>query len=324
MKAWRAHSYGPWRDVLQLEDVEPLVAPPGGAVVRVEAASLNFPDILALAGQYQVKAPLPFTPGIEAAGTVVRVGAGSRHAVGDRVIVSAPWGAFAEEIAAGDSQLLAWPEPLTAAEAASFVVTYHTGYFALVHRAALRPGETLLVHGGAGGVGIAAIQLGKALGATVIATAGADDKVEVCRAAGADHAINYRTADFSAAVKDLTGGRGADVIYDPVGGDVFDQSLRCIAWEGRILVIGFASGKIPELKLNRVLLKNISVVGLYWGAYQAHDPAKVAAAHAALGELVAHGACRPVIWKSLPLAALPVAFEALEGRASHGKIALVP
>lgn len=324
MRAWRAHSYGPWKDVLRLDEVDAPTPPAGGAVVKIEAASLNFPDILALAGHYQVKAPLPFTPGIEAAGTVVRTGAGSNHAVGDRVIVSAPWGAFAEEIAAGDSQLWRWPEGLSAAEAASFVVTYHTGYFALVHRAALRAGETLLVHGGAGGVGIAAIQLGKALGATVIATAGADDKVEVCRAAGADHAINYRSSDFTAAVKDLTGGRGADVIYDPVGGDVFDQSLRCIAWEGRILVIGFASGKIPELKLNRVLLKNISVVGLYWGAYQAHDPDKVVACHAALCELVAQGALRPVIWKELPLAALPEAFTALENRTSHGKIAVIP
>jgi NADPH2:quinone reductase len=324
MRAWRAHSYGPWRDVLKLEEVEPLVAPAGGAVVKVEAAALNFPDILALAGQDQVKAPLPFTPGIEAAGTVVRTGAGSTHQVGDKVIVSALWGAFAEEIAAADQQLWPWPDGLSAPEAAGFIVAYHTGYFALVHRAALRAGETLLVHGGAGGVGVAAIQLGKALGATVIATAGADDKVEVCRAAGADHAINYRTTDFTAAVKELTGGRGADVIYDPVGGDVFDQSLRCIAWEGRILVIGFASGKIPELKLNRVLLKNISVVGLYWGAYQLHDPPKVVACHAALTELVARGACRPVIWKSLPLAELPAAFEALESRASHGKIAVIP
>lgn len=324
MRAWRAHSYGPWREVLTLEDVPPLEPPSGGAVVKVAAAALNFPDILALAGQYQVKAPLPFTPGIEAAGTVVRAGAGSKHKVGDKVIVSALWGAFAEEIAAGDLQLMPWPEQLSAAEAAGFIVAYHTGYFALVHRAALRAGETLLVHGGAGGVGIAAIQLGKALGATVIATAGADDKLDVCRAAGADHVVNYRTTDFTAAVKELTRGRGADVIYDPVGGDVFDQSLRCIAWEGRILVIGFASGKIPELKLNRVLLKNISVVGLYWGAYQVHDPQKVVACHAALTELVARGALRPVIWKELPLDELPAAFEALESRASHGKIAVVP
>ncbi len=324
MRAWRAHSYGSYKDVLQLDDLPALTAPAGGAVVKVEAAALNFPDLLSIAGQYQVKAPLPFTPGIEAAGTVVRTGAGSTFSVGDQVIVSAPWGAFAEETAAADRQLLRWPTGLSAAEAASFVVTYHTGYLALAHRAALRAGETLLVHGGAGGVGIAAIQLGKALGATVIATAGADDKLEICRAAGADHVINYRSGDWVAAVKQLTGGKGADVIYDPVGGDVFDQSLKCIAWEGRILVIGFASGKIPELKLNRVLLKNISVVGLFWGAYQMHDPAKVVACHDALCALVAAGKIRPVIWKELPLAELPTALAALESRQSHGKIAIIP
>ncbi len=324
MKAWRVHSYGPYQDVLRLDDLAALEPPAGGAVVTIEAAALNFPDLLSIAGQYQVKAPLPFTPGIEAAGTVVRAGAGSRHQPGDRVIVTALWGAFADEIAAFDRQLVRWPDGLSAAEAASFVVTYHTGYLALVNRAALRSGETLLVHGGAGGVGVAAIQLGKALGATVIATAGADDKLDVCRAAGADHAINYRTTDFVAAVKQLTAGRGADVIFDPVGGEVFDQSLKCIAWEGRILVIGFASGKIPELKLNRVLLKNISVVGLFWGAYQIHDPAKVVAAHDALCELVADGVIRPVIWKQLPLAELPDALAALESRQSHGKIVVLP
>jgi NADPH2:quinone reductase len=324
MRAWRAHTYGSYKEVLQLEEVPSLEPPPGGAVVKVEAAALNFPDLLAIAGQYQVKAPLPFTPGIEAAGTVVKAGTTSKHKVGDKVIVSALWGAFAEEIVAADAQLLTWPEGLSAAEAAAFVVTYHTGYFALVHRAALRAGETLLVHGGAGGVGIAAIQLGKALGAKVIATAGADDKLEICRAAGADHAINYKTADWVAEVKKATGGKGADVIYDPVGGDVFEQSLKCIAWEGRLLVIGFASGKIPELKMNRVLLKNIAVVGLFWGAYQMHDPKKVVDAHAALCELVAAGTIRPVIWKELPLAELPSALAALESRASHGKIAVIP
>lgn len=324
MRAWRAHSYGPWRDVLRLEDVGEVEAPAGGVVVRVEAASLNFPDILALAGQYQVKAPLPFTPGIEAAGEVVRVGDGSRRKIGEKVIVSMPWGAFAEEVGVSDAQLMAWPDGLNAAEAASFVVAYHTGYFGLVYRAGLRAGETLLVHGGAGGVGIAAIQLGKALGARVIATAGAEDKLRVCREAGADEVVNYRDADFVAAVNELTGGKGADVVYDPVGGDVFDKSLRCVAWEGRVLVIGFASGRIPELKLNRVLLKNISVVGLHWGAYQQKDPAKVVAAHGALCELVARGECRPVVWKSMRMEELMDAFEALESRASYGKIAIVP
>ena len=324
MRAWRAHAYGPYRDVLRLDEVPSPDAPAGGVVVKVAAASLNFPDLLAIAGQYQVKAPVPFTPGIEAAGTVIKVGAGSRYQVGDRVIVSALWGTFAEELAAADAQVFPWPDGLTAAEAASFLVTYQTSYFALVHRTTLRAGETLLVHGGAGGVGISAIQLGKALGATVIATAGGAEKLAVCTAAGADHVIDYKATDFVAAVKQLTGGRGADVIYDPVGGDVFDQSLKCIAWEGRLLVIGFASGRIPELKMNRVLLKNCAVIGLFWGAYQMHDPKKVVDAHAALTELVAAGKIRPVIWKELPLADLPAALAALESRASYGKIAVVP
>jgi NADPH:quinone reductase-like Zn-dependent oxidoreductase len=209
-------------------------------------------------------------------------------------------------------------------EAAALFVTYQTSYFALVHRVALQPKETLLVHGGAGGVGISAIQLGKAMGATVIATAGADDKLDVCRKAGADHAINYKDEDFVAAVQKLTGGKGADVVYDPVGGDVFDRSLKCIAWEGRILVIGFASGRIPELAANKVLLKNISVVGLFWGQYLIRDPQKVKDAHTALCAMYAAGSIKPLVWKRYPLAELPDALGALESRASHGKVVVIP
>jgi NADPH2:quinone reductase len=324
MRAWRAHRYGPYREVLQLDDVEPPRPPPGGAVVAVEAASLNFPDLLAIAGQYQVKAPLPFVPGMEAAGTVVAVGPDSRWRVGDRVIATNLWGAFAEQLAVPDAGLFAIPPGLDAAQAASLLITYQTGYFALVHRAALRPGETLLVHGGAGGVGLAAIQLGRALGATVLATAGSEEKLGVCRDNGAHHALDYRDGDWVGEVNRLTGGRGADVIYDPVGGDVFDKSLKCVAWEGRVLVIGFASGRIPELKLNRVLLKNISVIGLFWGAYQLRDPQKIVDAHAALTDLAARGEIAPRVWRSLPLAQLPEALAALESRASWGKVVVTP
>ncbi len=324
MRAWRAHQFGPYREVLRFEDIDRPELPEGGAIVRVEAASLNFPDLLAIAGKYQVKAPLPFVPGMEAAGVVVEAGARSRHKVGDRVIVNNLWGAFAGELAAADQMMFAVPPGLTSAQAAAFVITYQTGYFALVHRAALRAGETLLVHGGAGGVGIAAIQLGRAMGATVIATAGTDDKLEVCRKAGAHHVINYAADDFVAEVNRLTSSRGADVIYDPVGGDVFDKSLKCIAWEGRLLVIGFASGRIPELKTNRVLLKNCAVMGLFWGAYQMRDPAKIVAAHQALTAMVESGAIAPQIWRSFPLAELPAALEALESRASWGKIVVTP
>lgn len=324
MRAWRAHQYGPYRDVLRFEDVDRPELPQGGAIVKVEAASLNFPDLLAIAGKYQVKAPLPFVPGMEAAGTVIAAGANSRFKVGDPVIANNLWGAFAEEIACPDAMLFPIPPGLDMAQAASFVITYQTSYFALVHRAQLAEGEVLLVHGGAGGVGISAIQLGRALGATVIATAGTEEKLEVCRRAGAHHVINYAEDDFVAEVTRLTGGKGADVIYDPVGGDVFDKSLKCVAWEGRILVIGFASGRIPELKLNRVLLKNCAVVGLYWGAYQMRDPGKVVAAHEALTGFVARGEAAPMIWKRFPLAELPDALGAIESRASWGKVVVVP
>jgi NADPH2:quinone reductase len=324
MRAWRAHAYGPYREVLTFDDCAPPTAPDDGAVVRVSAASLNFPDLLAIAGKYQVKAPLPFVPGVEAAGTIIAVGPKSRYAPGDRVIVSALWGAFGEQLAAPDAALFPIPAAMPDDHAAAFLVTYQTSYFALVHRAQLRAGETVLVHGGAGGVGIAAIQLAKALGALVIATAGTDDKLEICKRAGADHVINYRDDDFVAAVQRITGGKGADVIYDPVGGDVFDKSLKCIAWEGRLLVIGFASGRISEIPANRILLKNVAVIGLFWGAYQIRDPAKIRAAHDALIAMYQAGAIAPIVWRTLPLADLPEALAALEHRASYGKIVVRP
>jgi NADPH2:quinone reductase len=324
MRAWRAHQFGPYREVLRLEDVPRPDVPDAGAVIKVEAASLNFPDLLAIAGKYQVKAPLPFTPGLEAAGTVIAAGPKSRHKVGDRVIANSLWGAFGEEMAAPDFGLFPIPPGLDAAQAASFTIAYQTGWFALVHRARLRAGETLLVHGGAGGVGIAAIQLGRALGATVIATAGSDEKLEICKKAGAHHVIDYKNDDFVAAVNRITANKGADVIYDPVGGEVFDKSMKCIAWEGRLLVIGFASGTIPELKMNKVLLRNCDVQGLYWGAYQLRDPEKVRAAHDALTGHVARGEIAPMVWKQLPLASLVEALAAIESRASWGKVVVVP
>jgi NADPH2:quinone reductase len=324
MRAWRAHRYGPYREVLTWDECDDPEVPETGAVIRVASASLNFPDLLSIAGKYQVKAPLPFVPGIEAAGTIVATGAKSRYRVGQRVIANNLWGAFGEKMAALDQALFAIPDAMSDDEAASLLVTYQTSYFALVHRAALRAGEVLLVHGGAGGVGIAAIQIGKALGATVIATAGADDKLEICRRAGADHAINYKDEDFAAAVGKLTGGKGANVIYDPVGGDVFDRSLKCIAWEGRLLVIGFAGGRIPEVAANKILLKNISIVGLHWGAYAHHAPEAFHQAHEALLQMYAAGTIKPVVWKAFPLAQLPDALSAIESRASYGKVVVRP
>jgi NADPH2:quinone reductase len=324
MRAWRAHSYGAYKEVLHLDEVDAPRPPDDGAVVAIKSAALNFPDLLAIAGKYQVKAPLPFTPGIECAGVIEEAGPKSKHKKGDRVIATSLWGGFAEKIAVPDFSLFPIPADMPDDDAAALLVAYQTSYFALVHRAALQRGETLLVHGGAGGVGISAIQIGKALGATVIATAGSDEKLEVCRTAGADHAIDYKDDDWVARVNKLTNNRGADVIYDPVGGDVFDRSLKCIAWEGRLLVIGFASGRIPELAANKILLKNISVVGLFWGQYLVRDPHKIHAAHDALCAMYARGEIKPLIWKRLPLAELPAGLAALESRASHGKIVVIP
>jgi NADPH:quinone reductase len=324
MKAWRVHEFGHYKERLRWEDVAAPEVPEGGVLIEVTAAALNFPDLLSIAGTYQVKAPLPFTPGLEASGTIVEAGPKSKHRVGQRVIANHAWGAYAERMAVPDSAIYDVPEGMSDAHAAALHIVYQTSYFGLVHRAGLKAGETLLVHGGAGGVGTSAIQLGKALGATVIATAGSEDKLQVCRDCGADHVINYRDEDFVDAVKHITGGRGADVVYDPIGGDVFDGSTRCIAFEGRLLVIGFAGGRIPSIKANRILLKNISIVGLHWGNYAFHAPELMHQAHAALCELYAAGKIRPVIFRELPLASLPEALELLESRRSHGKLVVRP
>lgn len=322
MRAWRVHQYGPHRDVLSLEDIPPPAPPPDGCVIEVAAAGLNFPDLLAIAGTYQVRAPLSFTPGFEAAGVVRAVGPASRHRVGDRVVTFAPWGAFAAQVAAVDDAVLAWPAPLTAAEAANLLVTYQTGHVALVHRARLTAGETLLVLGAAGGTGLAAIQLGKALGARVIAVASGDAKLAAATAAGADLAIDHRTTDFVAATLAATAGRGVDVIYDPVGGDTTERAMKTLAWEGRLLVIGFAAGAIPSIKLNRVLLRNVALIGLHWGAYFQHDRATIARTHAALVELCAAGAIKPVVTRTLPFAELPDGLDTIAARGVIGNLAL--
>lgn len=324
MRAWRVHKLGSHREALSLDDdVADPTAPDDGVVIEVGAAALNFPDLLAIAGQYQVKPPLPFIPGVEAAGRVIEAGPNSRFAVGDRVLTSG-FGAYAERMAAPGQACFAVPDAMSDTDAAAHFVIYQTGYFGLVHRAQLRAGETLLVHGGAGGVGTAAIQLGKAFGATVIATAGSAEKLEVCTAAGADHVINYKDQDFVAEVKKLTKGRGADVIYDPVGGDVFDKSTKCIAFSGRLLVIGFTSGRIPEIKANRILIKNISIVGLHWGNYQFYQPELVTECHEELARMYAAGQWKPVIWKEMAFEDLLEALDALKARESYGKIVVRP
>ncbi len=323
MEAYRVHEYGWYKDQLRWEECERPAAGGPAALVKVLAAGVNFPDLLAIAGQYQMKAPMPFIPGQEAMGVIEEPSQDGAYQPGDRVMTMNICGAYAPYLMAPDAGCFPVPDGMPDADAAAFLMTYHTSYCALTHRGRLQEGETLLVHGGAGGVGTAAIQLGKVLGATVIATAGSEEKLQVCRDCGADHAINYREEDFVPKVKELTGG-GADVIYDPVGGDVFDKSSKCIAWEGRILVIGFASGRIPEIAANRILLKNCAITGVFWGAYQFHNPELIRANHVILCDLYAQGKIKPVIYKEYPLRDLPAALGAIESRASYGKIVIRP
>jgi NADPH2:quinone reductase len=322
MRAWRAHSLGEPGEVLRLEDVEEPSPGPGEVVVEVEAVGLNFPDVLLLRGEYQERPPLPFTPGLEVAGTVVAAGASSRMRVGQRVaaIASPPRGGLAELVCVAAADALPVPDTMPAATAAAMLITYGTGHLALHRRAGLRPGETLLVHGGAGGVGSAAIQLGCAAGARVIATASGAERAEVCRRLGADAAIDNTAADFVEVVKELTRGRGADVIYDPVGGDVFDRSRRCVAFEGRILVIGFAGGRIAEAPTNHVLVKNYAVVGVHWGLYRRLLPHVVPEIHERLVDLHREGLIDPLIGAELSFSDAPEGITMLAERRALGKI----
>jgi NADPH2:quinone reductase len=323
MRAWRLHELGAPADVLKLEDdVEPPRPGPGQVRLQMAATGLNFFEDLLCRGQYQEKPPLPLTPGAELCGRVVEVGEGVDLPVGARMIGMAAWphGGLAEEAVADARMLFPIPDAMPDEVGASLFMTYGTSHAALHHRAGLRAGETLLVHAGAGGVGSAAVQLGVAAGARVIATAGGSEKVEVCRKLGAEVAIDYRDEDFVAVVKDVTGGKGADVIYDPVGGDVFDQSLRCIAWEGRLLVIGFTSGRIPAAPANLVLLKNFSVVGVHFGAYARHDRGIFRRTHDELVALYGAGKIDPLVHRILPLEEALTGITDLANRRTVGKV----
>jgi NADPH2:quinone reductase len=298
---------------------------PGAIRVAVEAAGCNFFDILMVQGKYQLKPPFPFVPGAEIAGRVEAVGEGVEgFRPGDRVLGSCGLGGFAEKALVPAAAAHAMPAGMSAAEGASLPIVYPTAYAGLVHRGRLQAGETLLVHAAAGGVGLAAVQIGKALGARVIATAGGPDKLEVARRAGADVLIDYGREDFPAKVKEATGGRGADVIYDSVGGEVFEGSLKCIAWNGRLVVIGFAGGSIPSVAANRILLKNIEVTGLHWGAYAQHQPRSIPEVFRALFGLYEAGKIRPVVFRTYPLEEVAQALADLGSRKTFGKVVLVP
>jgi NADPH:quinone reductase len=302
MRAWRVHELGEPGKVLQREDVDDPRPGPGQLLVRVRAAAANFPDALLCRGQYQVRPPLPFTPGIELCGEVVEAGEGAEgFAAGDRVIGSPdlPTGAFGELTLMTATRTFTAPPALDDAEASAFYIGYQTGWFGLHRRAGLKAGETLLVQAAAGGVGSAAVQLGKAAGARVIGVVGGPEKAEVARRLGADVVVDRHAEDFVAAVKEATDGRGADVVYDPVGGDAYARSTKCIAFEGRILVIGFASGEVPTPGLNHALIKNYSILGLHWGLYNEKDPEAIRRCHEDLTALAEQGAAKPLVSERL-------------------------
>ena len=323
MKAIRAHQWCEPQGLV-MDEVERPEPGAGEVLIRVHAAALNFPDVLLIAGKYQVKPPLPFVPGMEVAGTIEKVGDGvTAFQSGQRVLAQLGLGGFAEYAVAPLANIQRLPDGMSYEEGASFGLVYQTSYFGLADRGQLREGETVLVHSAAGGVGLAAVQIARALGAgKIIGTAGSDDKLAVIRDNGADVVINYQTEDFVEVVKRETAGRGADVIYDPVGGETGERSTKCIAFEGRLIIIGFTSGKFPSFAGNHILIKNYSVVGLHWGAYRQHKPAKIEPAWKALFKLYEAGKLKPVIGGLYPMERVAEAMNFLTSRKATGKIVL--
>jgi NADPH2:quinone reductase len=323
MKAVLCREWG-GPDSLRFEEVVSRPLKPNEARIRVRACGVNFADTLMIAGKYQIKPEFPFAPGLEAAGVIVEIGAEVNHlTVGQRVFaVTRFGGAYAEEIAVNTDAVVPIPASMDFVTAASFPVAYGTSHFALTHRGNLKPGETLLVLGAAGGVGLTAVEIGKQLGARVIAAAGGPEKLAVAREHGADELIDYRIESIRDRVRELTGGLGADVVYDPVGGDAFDQALRAVNWEARMLVIGFAAGRIQSVPANLILVKNISVIGVVWGAQAARDPVLVSRNLAELLRWWEEGRLKPVVARTFPLAEAGVAMEALLSRRYAGRIVL--
>ena len=308
---------------LTLADVPDLVPSAGQVVINVEAAGVNFPDTLIIQNLYQFKPELPFSPGGEVAGTVGAVGEGvSNVSVGDRVIAFPGWGGFAEQVAVEGRSVIPLPPGMPVEVAAAFVMTYGTSYYALKDRADPKDGETLLVLGAAGGVGLAAVELGKALGLRVIAAASTDEKLAVCVERGADETINYSRENLKDRTKELTGGNGADIVYDPVGGDYSEAALRATAWGGRLLVIGFAAGPIPSIPLNLTLLKGCDIRGVFWGSFAAREPQRNAQNLMELLEMFHAGTIKPLISATYPLEHAGEALRAVMDRKATGKIVI--
>jgi NADPH:quinone reductase len=323
MQVWQVQELGEPRDVLRLVELDDPQPGDRQMIVRVLGAAANFPDVLMCRGLYQVKPPLPFTPGVELCGEVVALGSDvTGFQVGDRVLGNPvlPNGGFAEFAVMDGGASFPAPDSLDDAEAASFFIGYQTGWFALHRRARLQAGETLLVHAAAGGVGSAAVQLGKAAGARVIGVVGGAQKAEYARSLGADLVIDRRTEDFVSVVKEATEGRGADVVYDPVGGETYERSAKCIAFEGRILVVGFAGGEIQSPALNHALIKNYSIVGVHWGLYNKFDPAAVVECHRELTRLADRGAVRPLVSERLALDEVADGLQRLADGSTVGRV----
>ena len=323
MKAVLCKQFGP-PETLVYEDIASPVAGKGEVVVTVKAASVNFPDVLIIENKYQYKPPLPFSPGSELAGVVKAIGEGvTRFKPGDKVIAFTGSGAFAEETCTEADRLIPMPEGMDFETAASFILTYGTSDHALRDRAALQPGETLLVLGAAGGVGIAAIEIGKALGAKVIACASSAEKLAVCKQHGADELINYSSEDLRGRIKEITGGKGVDVVYDPVGGAYTEAALRSTAWRGRLLVVGFAAGDIPKIPLNLTLLKGCSIVGVFWGDFTKREPREFLESISQLGKWYRDGKLKPHISATFPLEKAAEALKMMAARQVKGKVVLV-
>ena len=322
MKAVVCEKYGP-PDSLVVKDLPSPRAGAGEVVISVKAASVNFPDVLIIENKYQFKPPLPFSPGSELSGVIKEVGEGvSGWKPGDRVMAFTTYGAFAEEVKVEATRLARLPAKMSFEEGAAFVLTYGTSDHALRDRAALRAGETLLILGAAGGVGVAAIEIGKALGARVIACASSEDKLAVCREHGADTTINYTTEDLRERIKALTEGRGPDVVYDAVGGAYTEPAFRSIAWRGRLLVVGFAAGEIPKLPLNLALLKGASVVGVFWGDFGKREPKAFAESLRQIATWYEQGKVRPHVSEKFPLAKAAEALKLMAARKVKGKVVL--
>ncbi len=324
MKALICEAYGPIADLVVKEIPAP-VPGPKQLLIEVRAASVNFPDALMVQGLYQVKPPLPFTPGSEVAGIVKAVGAEVQHyRAGDRVIALISTGGFAEECLADAARSMPLPAGMDFDMGAALLLTYCTSLHGLKDCGQLKAGETLVVLGAAGGVGISAIEIGKAMGARVIAAASSDDKLELCRKVGADETVNYSTENLKDRINELTGGKGADVVYDPVGGPYTEPAVRALAWRGRLLIIGFAAGEIPKIPLNLALLKERSLIGVYWGDSTKHDPAGHLANLHQLHEWFAAGKIRPVVSERFPLTAAKDAIAKIANRQVKGKIVVNP